>query len=295
MKLLKEKFVPVAIDQWYQRRQKDAEGDFWRKIAGQGPRKDFEQTTQGHYICDAEGTLFGFNGNHVDLSRIKKFMKDSLADFDPDACKDTKVIERGVTDSAFDFRPPENGLVLRVYSKVLEGYAQPRNDAERAFQNSVGQDNLWITADEQAELVESVRRNGELSPEIAMRMARYHLIDNTRGEPPRWRVDQVKLGGIDIKDGQVSGTFKIETEKSDRGFEGHLFGYLEVDGNELTRFDLAAEGLFWGEGRFTRRAPEGKFPLAIVFRLADPTTTESRAIPHGAKGWVDGYYNSAEK
>jgi hypothetical protein len=46
VEMLKQDFVPVAIDQWYQRRQKDAEGDFYRKVAGQGPRSDFEKTTQ---------------------------------------------------------------------------------------------------------------------------------------------------------------------------------------------------------------------------------------------------------
>ena len=45
--MLKTKFVPVAIDQAYQRRQKDTEGDFYRKIAGQGPRSNFNNTTQG--------------------------------------------------------------------------------------------------------------------------------------------------------------------------------------------------------------------------------------------------------
>jgi hypothetical protein len=44
---LKSRFVPVALDQAYQRRQNDAEGEFYRKIAGQGPRNDFDDTTQG--------------------------------------------------------------------------------------------------------------------------------------------------------------------------------------------------------------------------------------------------------
>ena len=62
--MLQEEFIPVALDQWYERRQQDAKGEFYRKIAAQGPRNDFEQTTQGHYVCDATGKLFGFNGNH---------------------------------------------------------------------------------------------------------------------------------------------------------------------------------------------------------------------------------------
>ena len=40
--MLKNDFVPVAIDQWYQRQQQDNEGEFYRKVAGQGLRNDFE-------------------------------------------------------------------------------------------------------------------------------------------------------------------------------------------------------------------------------------------------------------
>ena len=64
VELLKTKFVPVALDQAYQRRQKDTEGDFYRKIAGQGPRKDFKNgTTQGLYGATADGTLLGYSNN----------------------------------------------------------------------------------------------------------------------------------------------------------------------------------------------------------------------------------------
>ena len=57
VKLLKENFVPIAIDQAYQRRQKDNEGSFYQKIANQGPRKVGKGTTQGLYIADASGKL----------------------------------------------------------------------------------------------------------------------------------------------------------------------------------------------------------------------------------------------
>ena len=61
--LLKSRFIPVAIDQAYQRRQKDTEGDFYRKIAGQGPRNNFKSTTQGLYLATASGKLLGYNNN----------------------------------------------------------------------------------------------------------------------------------------------------------------------------------------------------------------------------------------
>lgn len=59
--MLKADFVPVAVDQAYQRRQKDTEGEFYRKIAGQGPLSDFQGTTQGFYIATSTGELLLYN------------------------------------------------------------------------------------------------------------------------------------------------------------------------------------------------------------------------------------------
>ena len=76
--LLKSRFIPVAIDQAYQRRQKDTEGDFYRKIAGQGPRNNFKSTTQGLYLATASGKLLGYNNNRGG-DRIRRMMKKALA------------------------------------------------------------------------------------------------------------------------------------------------------------------------------------------------------------------------
>ena len=37
--LAQNHFIPVAADDWYQRRRQDDEGEFFRKVADQGPRK----------------------------------------------------------------------------------------------------------------------------------------------------------------------------------------------------------------------------------------------------------------
>ena len=61
IKLLQTEFIPVAIDQAYQRRQKDAEGRFYQKIANQSPRKIGQGTTQGHFVATSDGELLGFS------------------------------------------------------------------------------------------------------------------------------------------------------------------------------------------------------------------------------------------
>ena len=79
VELLKTKFVPVALDQAYQRRQKDDEGDFYRKIAAQGPR-DLNQTTQGFYLATSRGDLLLYNNNR-DPEKILRLMKEKLTEF----------------------------------------------------------------------------------------------------------------------------------------------------------------------------------------------------------------------
>jgi len=47
--------------------------------------------------------------------------------------------------------------------------------------------------------------------------------------------------------------------------------------------------MFWGEGRYTRRAPEGRFPFAVSFTLADGSDIADAIPPQGSRGWVGGY------
>ena len=60
-------------------------------------------------------------------------------------------------------------------------------------------------------------------------------------------------------------------------------------GGKVTRLDVVAKGEFWGEGTYTRRAPKGRFPLAIAFTLADGKDAADTIPPQGSRGWVQGY------
>lgn len=290
--MLKEDFVPVAIDQWYERRQKDAKGEFYRKIAGQGPRNDFRHTTQGHYVCDATGKLFGFNGNHIDPNRVKEIMRKAIKEFDPDSYKGVKAIGEGTLESTYNIKPPADGVIVRVYSKILGGYDKPKTPYEEAFQKSIGQDNFWIQADEKKELIKAAIEGGDVPITITQRIARFHLIDNTRGEPPRWTAKEIKSLDLKVNNGIINGSVKLATEDGKLGYEANLYGHFETDSSEVTRFDLVAEGEFWGDGPHTGSGPKGKFPLAVTFRVVDGSEAKHQAVPHGAKGWVDGYFQS---
>ena len=285
VEMLKTRFVPVAIDQANQRRQKDTEGDFYRKIASQGPRNNFRSTTQGFYVATPSGKLLLFNNNRHP-EKVRRLLKEQLAEYDllRSSESSAKPMARETTDARYSFSAPDGGLVVRVRTKVLGGY-EPTDDRWRQiFQSALSRDNLWVSKAEH----ESLSR-GDFPPGLAQRVARFHLVDNTRGEPPMWKAGEVRDLKLNIRDGRVSGVAHVETKDGRRGYKADLRGRIEIVEGKVVRFDLVALGDFWGEGRYTRRAPKGKFPLAVSFELADGTDVADALQPQGSRGWVDGY------
>ncbi len=285
VELLKNRLVPVAIDQAYQRRQQDTEGEFYRKIAGQGPRSNFDSTTQGFYIATASGKLLLYNNNR-DPEKVSRLIKETLRKFEAQVGSTSNVvgIKADKIDQRFNVSPPEGGLVLRVHAKVLGGYEPTADRWQSIFQNAMSRDNLWITKDEHRALAD-----GEVPVSLQKRIARFHLVDNTRGEPPMWNPEEIRNVRMSLNDGRLEGKVELSTDRGDRGFDAELKGEIAVDAGRVTRFDIVALGQFRGDGRYTRGAPEGKFPLAISFTLADGTDIADRVPPQGSRGWLPGY------
>jgi hypothetical protein len=285
VQLLRTRFIPVAIDQAYQRRQQDAEGEFYRKIASQGPRKNFEDTTQGFYIVTPSGDLLLYNNNR-DPEKVGRLMKEKLQEFrsHADAQSAIEPIEAGVLDARFHPPLPEGGLVVRVRSKVLGGYAPTDDRWQKIFQAALSRDNLWISKAEHEALV-----RGQVATSLQQRIARFHLVDNTRGEPTMWEPEDIHKIRMNLRDGQLTGEVLLETKEGDRGYTAEWKGNVKVVNGKVVRFDWVALGEFWGEGPFTRGAPEGKFPLAVSFTLADGSDLADEIPPQASRGWIEGY------
>jgi hypothetical protein len=278
--LLQTKFVPVAIDQSYQRQQKDAEGNFYRKIATQGPWKDLDGTTQGLYIATADGKLLAFNNNRGP-EPIKRLLEKSLLDFQPVT---VSAIKPGKADPRFARTPPQGGLVVRVTAKVLGGYEETDDEWQKIFQSALSRDNLWIRKDEHQALV-----RGELLDSLKHRIAQFHLIDNTRGEPQMWDDADIRKLELRLDGGKLTGTVQLENKSGDHGYYAELFGFVESDKGRVVRLDIVAKGLYWGDSPFARGAPKGRFPLAVAFSLASGDLEADRVPPQGSKGWLPGY------
>lgn len=285
VKMLQDEFVAVAIDQAYQRRQQDAEGEFYRQIVRQSPRNNFENTTQGFYVATATGELLLFNNNR-DPQKLRDLLRRKLAEFKRSAAASATVgaLEADKLDARFNPRPPEGGLVVRVRAKVLDGY-EPTEDAFKSiFQTALSRDNLWISKAEHEAMV-----RGSIPDALQKRIAQFHLVDNTRGEPPMWTPEEIRHLEMQLRGDQLRGSVRLATADGKRGFDAEMYGEIQVEGTTVRRWDLIVRGEFWGEGPFTRGAPAGRFPLAIAFSLADGSDTADAIPPQASRGWLQGY------
>ncbi len=218
-------------------------------------------------------------------------MQQRLAEFKrSDASREKASIVKGdKVDRRYNPDPPEGGLVVRTRAKVLDGY-EPSTDRWKAiFQSAVSRDNLWVSKCEHEALMK-----GTIPVSLQKRIARYHLVDNTRGQPAMWREDEIRELEMSLDDGKLTGRVVLKTDKGDRGYEADLLGFVETKDGKGTRFDVVAKGTHWGEGRFTRGAPEGKFPLAVTFALADGSDVADAVPPQASRGWVEGYIRRGE-
>ncbi len=270
--LLSTKYIPVAIDQHIHRRLNGAEGRLFTELVTRAGRF-LDVTAQGVYVFTSTGELLAFRHTHDPLV-VKQMLISVLerAESEPSASGWSELGE----DAHFMLKAPAGVVVLDVVSKVLGGYGEPSGPRERILQSSHGRDHFWIRQDEVASLSEGIVPDSLLS-----RMARFHLVDNTRGEPPMWRADQIRSANAVLRDGRLVGSVRLETTRLRRGYAASLFGLVDVEGGVVTKFDVVARGLAWGRGYYNSGAPRGRYPLAVRFTLAQGMWPFD-AVPPGA-------------
>ncbi|MDH3584036.1 MAG: hypothetical protein OER86_07460, partial [Phycisphaerae bacterium] len=216
IRLAREKMVPVVGDDWYQRRRRDAEGEFFRKMAAQRrgiPETPGGRTRQGMYVLTASGRLLGYR-NNWDPNNMVRELGQAMAKWNalpqaeraPGAVRVPALAEAKL-DPRFHRAPPANGMILRVHSRLLE-----KGPGEKLMTCSTlpsgilglgaGRDHAWIQEAEWQQMVPREPAAGKvypLPPKVVERISRWHLVDNTRGEPPFWSREQVREAKIQMR------------------------------------------------------------------------------------------------
>ena len=310
LKLTQTDFVPVSTDDWYTRRRQDSEGEFFRKVADQSPRKGLNGATrQGIYVFTADGELLAFKNNGGDAGDMKKVFALAKAKFDklPEARRKpggVTVPAAGKPDANYLRVLPEDGIVLKVHGRILQAKAEAfvKGTCDFTGGDQASRDYCWITADEKKSLIPPKAELGfcyDLPAKIALRLARFHLIDNTRGEPEFWKKEHVRTNKItltvtavqdDAIELRLDGDVKLESGEK-LGYEPKLRGDLRYIPSKkaFDRFDIVALGDYRGHTTYTPGSREGRTPFGIAFGLADTTKAGERIAPQGLRD-RDPYY-----
>jgi hypothetical protein len=318
VKLVSEGFIPAAADDWYQRRRDDEVGKFFIGVADQGPRKgEGGSTRQGIYCFTASGKLLTYR-NHHDPSVMLEEFRTALARFaklpasqrEPGAVKVPELTGEEL-DRQYTRKLPEGGVVIRVYTRVLErdreGNCRPceREEGKSQYGLLSAQDHLWLLEVEWKSLLAVDARAGtevELPRAVVDRMIRFHMTDNTRGEPEMWEAGQIRKNRLratvvessanNLKlrlEGELLLSTEADAASAKRGYDARLLGYIELDRAKpvITRFDVVVLGEHWGESTFTRGARPGRMPLGVVFELADGKQAADAVPPQAARNWQE--------
>jgi hypothetical protein len=308
-------YVSVAGDDWYQRRRDDPEGQFFRKVADQGPRKgEGGSTRQGIYCLTADGQLLTYKN----AGQLPEVMRDTLRQGlrewkrlpeerrKPGA---VQVGDPGARDPRFARCPPPGGLVVTVFTRILDhrpaGFC--RGTCPTSGGEAAARDHLWLTGSEWKALMPAHPSPGQRQPlpaAVAERILRFHLIDNTRGEPPMWGRAEIRAQELTLTVEEVTptavrmrldGTALLATHadvaKANRGFDVRLLGYIGYDRAKeaIDRFDVVAVGDHWGEGTYTRQSRPGRMPLGVAFELASGKSAGDLVPPQAARE-IDTYF-----
>lgn len=195
---------------------------------------------------------------------------------------------------------PDMAIAIRVHARELEDDGEGGLRAASARQGARGGaslDHLWLREEDYRNLILNDDRpgaTGPVLPRVVRRIARFHLVDNTRGEPPMWQEHEVREAEVRVTIASceenlmrlsLAGRMHLETDDGERGYEADIEGVIEADlsTGRIRRFDVIAVGEHWGEGRYTPGARPGRTPLGFAFTLADGSQEADRVPPQAAR------------
>ena len=302
IRLCQAEFVPVVGDDWYQRRRQDAEGAFFRRVSDQSSRKGTTATRQGIYAFTADGHLLGFKnaGNLADVMRteLKKWLAAWKAlPADRTAPGAVHVPDRFDRDGKFHRELPPGGQAVRVFARILDaaGGKYAAGTCDTPGGDRAARDVMWLTAADLQALHPPRREVGAtfpLPPAVVDRLVRFHLADNTRGEPPPWQPAEVRradfrltvtAAAADTVDLVLDGSALLTAADDGRGFDVRVRGRVRLAGGRLTRLEAAAVGDHWGEAGANGGSRPGRTPLGLAFELADGSRPLDGIPPQGVR------------
>lgn len=259
------------------------------QMAGQhNTRIKSGQTSQGFYVASPGGTSYGYNNNRS-IERVIGMMDKAL-----DAAKTAPPTAAGDGPPAEAELAPIGVSVARVFTRI-----RPVPVGSDPANNNVARDHLWIYPSDVLALAQLPPSGGKLPEALARRLARFHFVDNVRGEPNMWSDSEVaKLDLRVVQDPEhkgklrafkIQGSFLTASTKDAHGMEGTVDGWISIDevSTRVTQLYVVVDALAWGSGSYTKNPPPGRFPVVIGIQIVGDAM--SRRVPPQGYLWGDAY------
>ena len=225
--------------------------------------------------------------NSNSAERVLEMMREGLAAWEKLTAEERRLASESTIKPRHRWEDsfPADGLIVKVISRDLPEKCDPRAPCEVKW----NQDHVWYSQDEARQWLGKDPRQGDvhqLPEDLVARMARFHFVDNVKGQTPRFSrsgvkgsqitTDVVERTGPSVKlkiSGVTSGVAAEGWWQSANGVVTRLLGHatFDLEQGAFVEFELVALGRRWGYTRFNgrRRDPESG-PLGYVFLLAEP-------------------------
>ena len=298
IRILKENFIPLVGDDWYQRRRKDEVGKFFRSVVDQTWKAgNWEpgggNNRQGVYCFTPSGKMLtemkNISSNPVELRRILQL---ALASWNKLPAEERKATVADVTsfDSSYHRPVPHGALVLREYQRGLKRSADGKFEGDLfKFHEApvwAQRDRVWVLENEWKSLVPASPAAGaivEIPASLRNRLILYHFVEALVGEPGQWSLDHIRASKFTLTVESVSpssiryaleGNVRLSTEPDSKtsrvGLEGNLAGSLSFDRTKgaFDRFDIVLVGDCWGAlNEHNGVSRPGRNPVGFAFEL----------------------------
>ena len=317
VKELTAKFIPAADEVGRLQSGSDAECRLFQKIAEQGHYAGRTQpsfTRQGTYATTADGTLLA-SWNKTDPRFVASKLREALENWDRLKAEGRTFSGKEPLDIARLNRPdrffPDGGLVLKVNTRDL-----PRDPPQQGrWAGAWNQDFAWFSKDEAAEFLPGEIEPGrthEVPRALVERLARFHFLDNVRGQTPPFpapaiehatlasrvtavKGDVVSLGLEGRTKAVQKGVWPVrvfddmnQPSAHERGLEMKLLGSARFDRKQgrFIGFEVVAVGTRWGGTQYNYRGNDlAPAPFGAVLSLAGASRAE-RVAPEHFRGYA---------
>ena len=303
-------FVPAADEVWRLQRGVDAECRLFQSIANQGHYRARGGTRQGIYVCSPGGKLLA-SANTLDADRVLTMLREALHEWDELPTRERRLpADVDIAPShRWEQSYPTGGLVLVSTNRDLPIDGDPR----AAHVGRWNSDHVWYSHEEARAWLPVDPRPGNMHrvpDHLAHRLARFHLVDNVRGQTLPFAAKEVRRARLDVevvdRTGptvrvKISGSTEVIADgpwlmgdthwkppgEYPRGMGACLLGYATFDlqKGKFTQFRLIALGTRWGSTQNNaRRNDAGPAPIGFLFTLG-----ATRNVDRVAPAFIDVY------